>query len=175
MLKLLPLLLFFWLSSAYAQDDFIKIGVIAYRGVDKTLERWQPTVDYLQEKLPQRKFVLIPLNLHQIQQAIIHNEVRGKGYDQFGAVIFTSADRKGINSLNDVKGKSFIAVDKLAFGGFQMAWREFKRIGINPMTDFSPIKFTGFPMDDIVLAIRDGKADVGTVRTDVLEHMEDIG
>jgi len=201
--KILPLLLFFCFSSAFAQDDYIKIGVIAYRGVDKTLHRWQPTVDFLQEKLPQHKLVLIPLNLHQIQQAIIHNEldftfgnpglyyemkkygvepltsiineVRGKGYDQFGAIIFTRSDRADINSLNDTKGKQFVAVDRKAFGGFQMAWREFKKVGIDPMTDFSQMKFTGFPMDDVVLAIRDGKADVGTVRTDILEYMEDVG
>lgn len=190
-------------TSAIARDDYVKVGVLAYRGAYKAIHRWQPTVNVFKEKIPGHNFLLIPLNLEQLQQAVIHNdidfvltnpgfyyamknyglkpltsvinEVRGKGYDQFGAVIFTRRDRDDINSLEDIKGKHFAAVDMNAFGGFQMAWREFKQVGINPLTDFKPLDFIGVPMDKIVYMVNEGKADAGTVRTDLMERLADNG
>jgi len=73
--------------------------------------------------------------------------------------------------LTDLKGKSFMAVDKNAFGGFLMGWREFQDHGIDPLHDFSELKFVGLPQDPIVFAVRDGKIDAGMVRTDTLERM----
>ena len=199
---LLVLLLTFH-SSLLAEPRDIKIGVIAYRGIDKAYAKWQPTVDYLQARLPEYRLTLIPLSLEQLRAAIIGeqlefvfsnpgfyfvhkdyglfpmtsqiNKKQGKGYDQFGAIIFTRANRQDINTLEDVKGKSFGAVGKLAFGGFQMAWLEFVDQGIDPFTDFKPLKFTGFPQDAVVKAVERGELDVGTVRTDILERMQAAG
>ena len=63
----------------------------------------------------------------------------------FGAVIFVRADRSDIQKISDLKGKTFAAVARGAFGGFQMAWREFKSAGIDPFADFKSIRFMGFP------------------------------
>ena len=64
----------------------------------------------------------------------------------FGAVIFTAAHNSDIGSLAELKGKSFAAVGKAAFGGFQMAWRELKEAGIDPFTDLE-LRFMGFATD----------------------------
>lgn len=199
---LLVTLLVFYTSSVFA-THYVKVGVLAYRGTYQALTRWSPTVKLLEDKMPDHQFVLIPLSLDQLQQAVIHkdldfvlansgfyyamkkyglkpltsiiNEVRGKGYDRFGAVIFTRRNRDDINALADIRGKHFAAVDIKAFGGFQMAWREFKKIGVDPFTDFKPLDFVGIPMDKIVYMVRDGVADAGTVRTDLLERLADNG
>ena len=68
-----------------------------------------------------------------------------------------------------------MAVDKNAFGGFLMAWREFKDRGIDPFRDFTEIKFVGLPQDQIVHAVLDGNVDAGMVRTDTLERMAAAG
>ncbi|HJO74620.1 MAG TPA: PhnD/SsuA/transferrin family substrate-binding protein, partial [Rhodospirillales bacterium] len=92
----------------------------------------------------------------------------------FGATIFVRADRDDLKTISDLKGKVFGAVSPKAFGGFQMAWREFKAAGIDPFKDFKEIRSMGFPQDDIVFAVRDGLVDAGTVRTDVLETMAEV-
>jgi two-component system sensor histidine kinase TtrS len=107
--------------------------------------------------------------------ATLLNDRHGVPAMMFGAVIFTSAHREDIRSLADLKGKSFAAVDEAAFGGFQMAWRELKDAGIDPFTELSELRFMGFPQDAIVYAVRDGRVDAGTVRTDILERMADLG
>ncbi|MEQ9448540.1 MAG: PhnD/SsuA/transferrin family substrate-binding protein, partial [Rhodospirillaceae bacterium] len=62
-------------------------------------------------------------------------------------------------------------VARRAFGGFQMSWREFKAAGVDPFSDFSKLHFVGLPQDTIAYMVRDGVADAGTVRTNVLETM----
>lgn len=194
-----------WLGCSAAapvrpNDTDVVIGVLAYRGHQNAIRRWQPTADYLSHAIPRHHFVVRALTLHGMQQATARGELDfvltnpgdyvdlesrygisrlvtlrnlrdGNAYTEFGAVIFTRADRKDIQNLRDLKGKSFMAVSKQAFGGFQLAWLELLRHGVNPFKDFSRLEFHGFPQDDIVLAVRDGKVDAGTVRTDILERM----
>lgn len=189
------------ISTAYAENaKTITIGVLAHRGIEKAKQMWQPTAHYLKTQISDYDFRLIPLTLAEMEQAVAKNELdfiltntgnyvnleasygitrmatlknkrQGAPYTSFGAVIFVRADRRDLNTLTDLKGQSFAAVSKKAFGGFQMAWRELKRVGIDPFKDFSNLKFMGFPQDNIVKNVRDGKVDAGTVRTDTLERM----
>jgi len=192
------------LQVALAQDKPITIGVLAYRGEEQAVTRWSPLSDYLSEQIPGHSFIIRPFSLEGLEQAVsfgvldfiltnpghyvalqakhgvsrlvtIRNLRQGKPYTVFGAVIFARTGRTDLARLADLKGKSFMAVDKEAFGGFQMAWREFKDHGIDPFTDFSQLVFHGFPQDDIVYAVRDGAVDAGTVRTDILERMSHEG
>ena len=178
----------------------VSIGVLAFRGEEHAMKRWLPAADYLNEEIPGFDFEIRPLSAEEISSAVSHNELdfvltnpghyveleadygvtrivtlknlrAGDPYTKFGAVIFTRADRIDIQTLLDLKGKSFMAVGKKAFGGFRMAWRELEDAGISPFSDISLLKFNGFPQDDIVYAVRDGRIDAGTVRTDLLERM----
>ena len=76
-----------------------------------------------------------------------------------------------IRSLGDLRGKRVAAVSPQAFGGFQMAWREFKRQDIDPFEDFQTIAFMGFPQDAIVEAVISGNADAGIGRSGLLESL----
>jgi two-component system sensor histidine kinase TtrS len=180
------------------------IGVLAHRGPERAIRMWTPTMDYLSSQVPGYDFRLVPLDLDGIHAAeergeldfiltnpghyveleshhgvsriaTLINDRHGRPSMMFGAVIITSAHRKDIRSLADLKGKSFAAVDESAFGGFQMAWRELKEAGVDPFTEMSDLHFMGFPQDEIVYAVRDGLVDAGTVRNDILERMADQG
>jgi two-component system sensor histidine kinase TtrS len=183
------------------------IGVLAHRGPEMAIRMWSPTINYLSSQVAGYDFRLVPLDLgglHEAEEqgevdfiltnpghyvelefhhgisriATLMNDRHGGPSKVFGAVIFTRAYRKDIRSLADLKGKSFAAVDKAAFGGFQMAWRELKKASVDPFTDLSELRFMGFPQDEIVYAVRDGLLDAGTVRTvrtDILERMADQG
>lgn len=188
-----------------AREISIRVGVLAYRGTERTLHQWTPTMRYLRYRISGYRFVLIPLNIRNLTEAVAHDELHfvltstghfysmekegyglqpiltlinlrfGEPYDVLGAVVFSRADRDDINSLSDLKGKSFGAVSKNTFSGFQMAWRELVARGLSPFEDLSEIRFMGFPQDKIVEAVLDGSIDSGTVRSDTIEQMVAAG
>jgi len=102
--------------------------------------------------------------------ATLKNIRFGNAYTKCGGVIFCKANRSDIRHFSDLKDKAFMAVKETSFGGWRMAWREFKEKGIDPYRDFKDISFGG-THDTVVYAVRDGKVDAGTVRTDTLERM----
>lgn len=190
--------------DATASQTEIRIGVLAHRGKAAALKNWQPTADYLTHRIPAYRFVIVPLENATIDPAVAQQNVdfvhtnpgsyvmleskygvtrmltqrnlrQGGVYTEFGAVIFTRANRDDIQSLADLKGKSFMGVGKDTFGGFLMAQRELQDAGVNPFKDFKRLEFAGLPQDNIVYAVRDAKVDAGTVRTDILEGMATEG
>jgi len=187
-------------SRVLAADNEVVIGVLAHRGDAACISKWTPTIDYLNGEIAASEFRLLPLDLNEMSAALAQGELDfiltnpgnyvdlerkfgvsriatlknlnfGNPFTVFGAVIFTRADRRDIQVLEDLDGKSFGAVSADAFGGFQMAWRELKQAGVDPYRDLSRLQFFGFPQDDIVFAVRDGLIDAGTVRAETLERM----
>jgi len=185
-------------SNGYAGDHY-KIGVLAKRGPVKALEQWQATADYLSEAVSGKTFEIVPLDFEAVNPAIANEDVdfflvnssmfvtakvaygasaiatminsrQGQPLKSFGGVILTSAENDTINTVADIKGKSFMAVKKSSFGGWQMAYKEFVDAGIDPFKDFSAVEFAG-KHDNVVLAIQNGAVECGTVRTDTLERM----
>ena len=199
----LVLILVLGYGQSYAEEPFIKIGVLSHRGDVFTLNAWNPTARYLTNLLPDYDFEIVPLDFDEVNPAVSNNEVdfilvnpgiyvnleysyrvsrlatmqnlRGKNsYKQFGGVILTRRDRKDIQTLEDLRGKSFMAVAKTSLGGFETSWRELNAVGINPYKDFSRLEFGGIH-DRVVRAIVNGEVDAGTVRTDILERMSNTG
>ena len=189
-------------QEADTQDSIISIGVLAFRGTQKAHLRWDAIANYLSQQISGHRFEIRAYDLEGMDRAVsdkqidfvltnpgnyvrletlfgatrittLSNLYKGKSYTIFGAVIFTHAKNTNISTLQDLRGHSFAAVDKQAFGGFQMAWYEFDRRGINPFTDFKEISFKGFPQDLTVMAVINGAADAGTVRAETLQRMID--
>ena len=132
-------------DAAFAAD--YKIGVLAKRGAAKAMQKWGATADYLNQKLPGDSFSIVPLDFEEVFPAIESGEVdfflvnssmfvtaevkygaspvatmvnsrQGEALKSFGGVILTYLDRDDINSLADIKGKSFMAVKESSFGGW---------------------------------------------------------
>jgi len=203
MKKINTLLLFFLVvPSIFSQTDeqTIRIGILAKRGIERSHEQWDPTADYLNSRIPGYNFVIVPLDFDEVYEAVgkktinflfanssyyvglaqvwgltrivtLKNLRLGKGYTEFGGVIFTLANRDDITELKDLKGRSFAAVDKNSFGGWQMAYKEFHDQNIDPFKDFSRFIFSG-THDAVVEHVLAGKVDAGTVRTDTIERMD---
>lgn len=176
-----------------------KIGVLARDGEERCIEEWQPTIDYLNNKLPYHKCELVTLEYDKVLPAINQKEIDfiianptlyitskrkyntkaiatmivsidGKPIKAFGGTIFTSAENKDINSLNDIKGKIFAGVSPFAFGGWQMAYKELIDNGIDPFKDFKELSW-GVKQEFAVMKVIIGEADAGTARTDTIEKM----
>jgi two-component system sensor histidine kinase TtrS len=56
-------MLVFLVNEAFADD--ITIGVRANRGLEKGIKKWQPTVDHLNNQIPEHHFVLAPYESHK--------------------------------------------------------------------------------------------------------------
>ncbi|MEW7973641.1 MAG: PhnD/SsuA/transferrin family substrate-binding protein [Candidatus Thiodiazotropha endolucinida] len=182
--------------------DTVTIGVLAKRGFSITLQRWSPTIDYLNQSLPEYYFSIRPLDFKEIPPmlearkidfllansaiyiqsehdflvfriATLINRSIDHPLDRFGGVIFTRADNPGLQQLHDLKDRTLAAVDDTSFGGYLMAQRELEERGIDTANGLT-ITFMG-THDAVVRAVLDGRADAGTVRTDTLERMAEAG
>ena len=204
--RLLLFHLLFWVFLPVSLADNapvignIKIGVLAFRGPQHAINKWNPTVSYLGEVLPEYLFQIVPLDLENLEQATRNGEVdfiitnpgnyvsletaygasriatlqnshRDTTYTRYGAVIISKKSRIDIRSLADLRGKSFMAISPGAFGGFQMAWLQLRKAGIEPHQDFKEIRYSGFPQDIVVNAVIAGEIDAGTVRAETLARM----
>ncbi len=182
------------------EKTLVKIGVLAKRGTERCLQKWAPTAEYLTAKISGTNFIIVPLDFEKIYGVVENGEIdfilanssiyvefesrhgvnriatlknlhlEGAFTTVFGGVVFCRSDRDDIKYMADIKKKSFMAVKETSFGGWRMAWREFKEKGIDPFRDFKSIKFGG-THDAVVYAIKNGEADAGNVRTDTLERM----
>lgn len=186
-------------SYGQDSKENIRIGVLSHRGDEATREAWDATAKYLCSQLPDYQFVIEPLKFNRVDDATRRGDVDfilvnpsiyvnletryrtsriatmnnyrgGAAYNIFGGVIFTRSDRKDIFVLDDLKRKSFMAVDDTSLGGYQMAWRELKARGIDVEKDLDRVEFGGIH-DAVVKSVLNGDVDVGTVRTDIIERM----
>lgn len=190
----------FYLNNIFSQT--IRIGFLANKGTEKCLLEWKPTVDFLQNKLPKYNFKFIPV-LYNDQESYVKEKkldfiftnpylfinFRAK-YDAiqlatikynrgqysnayYGSVIFAKKN-KNINNITDIKNKKVVSASPQSFGGWLMVLYELKKYNIDPYKDFSAIIFSN-NQDSIISAIKNNIADVGFVRTGVLENFAEKG
>ena len=48
-----------------AEDSLVKIGVLAKRGSLRCIENWYPTAEYLTAKIPDKIFMIEPLDFEE--------------------------------------------------------------------------------------------------------------
>lgn len=183
-------------------DAGVSIGVLAYNGKQQALARWQPTADYLSQKIDSRDFEIVPLTHEEFEHAINKGQLdfiltnpghyiilevkfgatriatfKSRFHDkiltQFGSVVFVAADSE-IKNLKQLPDHSMAAVSDRAFGGFQLVQNELLDQGID-VNKHLTLRWLGFPQTDIVRAVIAGKADAGTVRSGILEKMAASG
>ncbi|MDH5727595.1 MAG: PAS domain S-box protein [Gammaproteobacteria bacterium] len=193
----------FFVNSVFASE--FTISVRALNGIEQAKKRWQPTIDYLNRSIKQHQFILKPvisldlldqMAANKVTDFIITNpasyvdmevkygasailtlksSVFGTPLTEFGSVIFVNSDRGDINSFDDFKNKSILAVSPTAFGGWSVALKELKDYGFDVENNLKSIQFANGIQQAVVYGVRDGIADIGVVRTDQLERMAVIG
>lgn len=185
--------------SAWAASQVMRVGITAFRDKDITVHEWQPTMDFLSQQLPDLRFEAVPLALTEFQGAmkartldfvitnpehyiVLEHEygasraatlVKSEGgviVNRFGGVIFAAAGRNDISTLGDIKGKRVVAIDKTSFAAYLIQYDMLKEQGIDLSRDCT-VEFTGFPQDRAVIAVLAGQADIGFVRSGLLESM----
>jgi diguanylate cyclase (GGDEF)-like protein len=179
--------------------DTVKIGILAIRE-DSTIipKTWSDSAQYLSDLFPSHQFVIIPLSFEEMQKSIQKKEIdfiitnpmhaiqlehtygisriatlmpryKDHYYSEYGSVIFTKADTANINTYNDLKTKTIGAVSEHSLAGYLLGLKE-----INNPSLTKNISFLG-THHNVVKAVMENRVDVGIIRSDVLERMQDEG
>ena len=193
--------LIFHIAFTSNADADCKIGVLAKRGAPKTMKKWVATATYLSHQTGE-KCSIIPLQFTAIEPAVASRKIDfllanpsfyvemekkynaqaiatmvnssgGQAINNFGGVIFVRKDSP-IKTLADIKGKNYMCVKHSSLGGAHMAKRLLLEHNIDPDKDTATY-LEGGKHDNVVLAVKNGSVDVGTVRSDTLERMQNEG
>jgi PAS domain S-box-containing protein len=178
----------------------VKIGVQAYRPKEQMIAQWQPLADAFKRAIPGSDFVIVPLTNQEMEKAAAARQIdfvltnpsnyvviskrsglsqplatladddHGRKVDVFGGLIFARAERTDIADLRDIAGKTVAATTIEALGGYQMQAYELSLAGVRLPRD-AKVLFTGYSQDSVVDAVLSGRADVGFVRTGLLESL----
>lgn len=174
----------------------LRMGVLAKAGKPACLKRWQATANHLSATVDGIRVEVVPLSFEEILPAVENNTIdmmlgnpviylKSKlltemkpmatliaSYNQnqsaeYGGVIFWPRRQGHIKSLSDLTNHKVAAVDPNSFAGYLSQLHTLWTVGAAPPQD---IMFSG-SHESVVLAVRDGKADVGWVRIGTLERM----
>lgn len=198
--RLIPFLaVFLFFISASAKDE-IKFGVFAYMGHEKTRAKYQPLVDYLNEKLDNR-VVLEVLTQEEMDDKIAKNQLdiattnpthflvvrqqyalsgafatlisandSGKPASHLGGVIIVRPEST-IEHLEDIKGKSISTPSMKHMGGYRAQVYELHQHEIDINRYNNKIIETHNSHQDVVRDILMRRAEVGFIRDGILEEM----
>ena len=185
-------------GSDIAERPGIRLGVLAYRGEAQARRDWQGHADYLTQRL-QRPVELRPLGYQAIDEAVASHEIdlliTNTGHytelestgevariatrliagpkgplSQFGGTAIARIERSDIAHYRDLKGKRVMIPDTSSLGGWQVHLREALAQGVDLEHDCSELLSTE-NHEKVVAGVLEGRADVGLVRSDLIESM----
>ncbi len=189
--------------TAAANADDIRIGVLAFEGPKRAFQDFEPTLKQLERSLPGRRIVMTPLDVDGVTRAVaekgidfiitnpgqyidlearfgvtrlagLETRMGGAPVDSVGSVVIAPAGPSAPRALADLVGLRIATASTRAFGGYEALWREMDDAGLSP-TQFGATVETGFPMDRVIDALRDGRADAGVLRVCLLETEIEAG
>ncbi|HSG24314.1 MAG TPA: PhnD/SsuA/transferrin family substrate-binding protein, partial [Azonexus sp.] len=196
-LKLCLLLLA--IPSAAISDEVLRLGFLAFRPDALLIRQWQPLADYLSQATPGHKVQLQVLSQAEMNQALLNNELdfvmtnpshfiqlresnsltgalatlnpleNGSSVAAMGGVIVRLKERVEINQLADLHNKRIAALGPDSLGAYVAQAHELARQQIDMRK--LDIYFTGQPQEKIIDAVLNGQADVGFIRTGLLESL----
>lgn len=106
-------------------------------------------------------------------EAIVNGVKTSTGKADYQSVIVANVN-SGIESLADLKDKSFAFVDPASTSGNLMPRKMLIESGINPDEDFSQSYYAG-THNAVMYAVANGKVDAGATGDNVYERMVDAG
>jgi two-component system sensor histidine kinase TtrS len=176
----------------------VRVGILEFLGTEEAEAAWQPTIAYLNSKLPGYHFTIIRGSLAFLTAAVAahrldflitnpghylelridysavalatHQDLDGMpAAESVGASIIVPDRRADLQRLTDLRGTKLAAAAPDAFG-FRAALRELLDQGVDPFKDANLI-FAGFPANGVFDLLRSGRADAGIIRSCLLEKM----
>ncbi|WP_230086399.1 diguanylate cyclase domain-containing protein [Halomonas sp. 328] len=187
-------------GGAYsAADETLTLGVFAYRPPEVMEARYRPLADYLSEQLGDARVALEVLGLDEIESAIAQrrldllmtnpshylqvrsrssltgalatmiNAEQGEAVTHLGGVMIRAAHANEIQALSDLRGRRIAIPGERFLGGFQAHVFELHQAGIELGRDTQLMELGSH--DAVVQAVLSGRAEVGLIRTGILERL----
>lgn len=180
-------------------QDVLTLGIFAYRPKEILEKRYQPLADYLSAQLGSIRVELRVLNQDEIELALLRKELdlvftnpshytqlrlknnftgalatlvsleSGHPTSHVGGVIVTRPDSIDIDKLGDLKDRKIAIPGTRFLGGYQTQCLELLKAGVRLPED-AELEELG-SHDAVVQAVLTGKADVGFIRTGIIEEM----
>lgn len=189
-------------TPVQALAEPIRIGVLATRGPALARAQWQPLLRWLAQHVPSHRFVLHPLGLDELAEAVAREHLdfvitnpgqsvslarqyplawlatlkspAGGDNLAIGAALVVPAQAP-YRHWRDLEGQAVAAVSENAFGGY-LAYRfEAGEQGVRLEHFFSTVQFTGFPLDRLIERLAAGEVAAAIVPVCQLERMEREG
>ncbi|MDP2825367.1 MAG: EAL domain-containing protein [Sulfuritalea sp.] len=185
-------------AASAPPSQTIRIGVLAYRGVERALQDWQPHAEYLTARLAPHRFEVVPLSYAEINEAVRagtidllitntghYTELEAGGrvshiatrriagpqgpLISFGGTAIRLPQRTDIRHYADLKGKTLLIPDKSSLGGWQVHVREALAQGVDLATE-TRVRETA-DHEKVIRGILAGEADAGFIRSDLIESL----
>ncbi|WP_370746329.1 phosphate/phosphite/phosphonate ABC transporter substrate-binding protein [Parasutterella sp.] len=202
--RLLAGFIFISAASFAAEKTEIKVGVIDSFNPEFSTQTLEPTLKFLNSKLPAYRFVPVSLNsvnpdkelknnpvdflissagtFHELSlsQGIVHVATRktilsdDPSASEAGAFV-TLAKREDLKELRDLKEKVVAASQPNSFDGWLVAQHEIFKNGLDPENFFKRSVFTHFQFPDSLMLLIQGEADVAILSACVLEQLSNEG
>ena len=172
------------------------IGLIPEHNIFNQLERYAPLVEYISQKIG-RKIKLKTLTRYgnivdnfnslnldgaffgSFTYTLAHKKLNLevlvrpedlKGVSTYHGLIFVRKD-SGIQSVNDMKGKVFVFVDKATTAGFLLPMAMFKRNGVKDYKSYLKETYFSGTHEDAIYDVIHRKADIGAAKNTVFERL----
>jgi len=178
----------------------LKMGLIPADDAEEMVRNYQPVAEYLEEKLgipveiqvtsdytaaieAMRSkhidmawfgpFSYVLAAQEANAEAIVNGVRRDTGLSTYKSIIITRSD-SGIETLDDLKGRSFAFVDPASTSGNLIPRKVLIENGIDPDEDFSTMYYAG-THNAVEFAVANGKVDAGAASDTSYQRMVDSG
>ncbi|MDP2195893.1 MAG: diguanylate cyclase [Rhodocyclaceae bacterium] len=182
----------------------LTFGVFAFLGKERTRAMYQPVADYLNQTLKHERVVLRVLTDGELESALASGELdivttnathfivvrkrmpltgviatlvaseAGQPLHMLGGAIIARADRDDIRNLADIRNKVIAALSPSNLVGYRAQAYELLRAGIHLPGAAAQVDILG-EHQAVVHAVLAGRAEVGFVRSGILEMMQREG
>jgi len=185
-----------FIAQGVQASEKLVLGVYQYQSKESVQNQYQEFANYLSDSLPNHDVELKVYNPTELLSALQNNQVQlllvnpnlyeilrakvslngitatqqliheGYALDQLGGVIFTKQSNNRIHQLTDLKNQRIAIPSKSNTGAYRVPLYEIYKADI----DFKKLTFRQVGNNDsVVEAVLSGEADVGFVRTGILE------
>ena len=183
-------------SQSVQASEKLVLGVFQYQSKEAVENQYQGFADYLSNALPNHDVELRVLNSVELLQGLQNNQLQlllinpnlyqvlrtksdlngiiatqetkygEQTFDQLGGVIFTQKTHHSVFKISDIINQRIAIPSKNNTGAYRVPLYEIHNAGI----DYKDLTFIEYgDNDSVVQAVLSGKADVGFVRTGILE------
>jgi phosphonate transport system substrate-binding protein len=176
-------------KATVSDEKTLLIGLIPERNIFDQMKRYRPLARYISERIGRKiELTVLPrygniidnfvssnmdgaffgsftytLAHEKLGVEVLARPENSRGESSYYGLIFVRKD-SGIKTVQDIKGKVFVFVDRATTAGYLLPLAFFKRNGINNYRKHMKETYFSGTHEDAVYDVLNGKADIGAAK-----------